>query len=92
MADDNKKDFESYLSSEYKNIIEAHFRTMETISSFFRYYLLIMSASITLVVVFININSTTFLSIQMLHIRRSVFRQFIYFIIHARWILHSSYI
>ena len=41
-------DFRRYLLAEYDNIAEAHFRTIEAISSFFRYYLIIMALPITL--------------------------------------------
>jgi len=41
MSDENK--FDEYLLSEYSNIAQAHFKSIETISTFFRYYLLIMS-------------------------------------------------
>lgn len=41
-------DFNQYLLTEYSNIAEAHFRTIEAISSFFRYYLIIMALPITL--------------------------------------------
>ncbi len=39
-------DFEDYLQNGYRSIAVAHFRTNEGIASFFRYYLLIMSAPI----------------------------------------------
>ncbi|MCX5638820.1 MAG: hypothetical protein NTX52_14175 [Planctomycetota bacterium] len=41
MSEESK--FEEYLLSEYSNIAQAHFKSIETISTFFRYYLLIMS-------------------------------------------------
>lgn len=44
----NRQDFNKYLLAEYQNIAEAHFRTIEAISSFFRYYLIIMALPITL--------------------------------------------
>lgn len=52
-------DFKEYLLSEYANIAQAHFRTIEAISSFFRYYLLIMSLPITLIALFISLSSRT---------------------------------
>jgi len=52
-------DFKEYLLSEYSNIAQAHFRTIEAISSFFRYYLLIMSLPITLIALFISLSSRT---------------------------------
>ena len=45
-----------YLRGEYQNIAQAHFRTMEAISSFFRYYLLIMSAPIPVLALFISVS------------------------------------
>lgn len=50
-------DFREYLVAEYRHIAEAHFRTIEAISSFFRYYLLIMSVPITVVALFIGISN-----------------------------------
>lgn len=50
-------EFREYLVTEYRHIAEAHFRTMEAISSFFRYYLLIMSLPITLLALSIGISS-----------------------------------
>jgi hypothetical protein len=47
--------FGDYLKSEYNNIAEAHFRTNEAISSFFRYYLLIMSAPVAIVAAFLTL-------------------------------------
>lgn len=41
MGEESK--FEEYLLYEYSNIAQAHFKSIETISTFFRYYLLIMS-------------------------------------------------
>lgn len=52
-------DFHAYLTTEYQNIAEAHFRTIEAISSFFRYYLLIMSVPIALLSGFIGLFSDT---------------------------------
>lgn len=52
-------DFHAYLTTEYKNIAEAHFRTIEAISSFFRYYLLIMSVPIALLSGFVGLLSNT---------------------------------
>ena len=40
-------DFDKFQHEEYKHIAEAHFRTIEAISSFFRYYLIIMSVPLT---------------------------------------------
>ncbi|MDI6857241.1 MAG: hypothetical protein QME71_02875 [Dehalococcoidia bacterium] len=52
-------EFHTYLITEYENIAEAHFRTIEAISSFFRYYLLIMSVPIALLSGFIGLSSDT---------------------------------
>src|SRR6266571_5426633 len=41
--------FEGYLLKEYENIAQAHFKTIEAISSFFRYYLAILAIPIALV-------------------------------------------
>ena len=49
--------FNQYLLSEYENVAEAHFRTITTISSFFRYYLLIMALPVTLVAAAIGFSS-----------------------------------
>lgn len=54
---DREGEFKGYLNAEYRHIAEAHFRTMEAISSFFRYYLLIMSLPITLLALAIGISS-----------------------------------
>jgi uncharacterized HAD superfamily protein len=40
------EEFDKFQLEEYKNISQAHFKTNETISIFFRYYLLIMSIPI----------------------------------------------
>jgi uncharacterized HAD superfamily protein len=53
MNEENK--FEKYLLSEYSNIAQAHFKSIETISTFFRYYLLIMSIPISAIAVFFQI-------------------------------------
>ena len=44
----DRQDFKDYLLKEYENIAEAHFRTNEAISSFFRYYLIIMAIPVTI--------------------------------------------
>jgi uncharacterized HAD superfamily protein len=44
-----ESDFKDYLLSEYSNIAQAHFTTMETISSFFRNYLVIVAIPISLI-------------------------------------------
>jgi uncharacterized HAD superfamily protein len=49
------KAFCDYLLAEYNNIAQAHFKTMETISTFFKHYLVIMSIPITLLIIFLNV-------------------------------------
>lgn len=44
--DKSEKEFNDFQLEEYKNISQAHFKTIETISIFFRHYLLIMSIPI----------------------------------------------
>jgi uncharacterized HAD superfamily protein len=39
----NHSSYEEFLLSEYSNIAQAHFKSIESISAFFRYYLLLMS-------------------------------------------------
>jgi uncharacterized HAD superfamily protein len=51
MTDDTEKPFEKFLLEEYSNIAQAHFKSMETISSFFSYYLLIMSIPLSAIAV-----------------------------------------
>lgn len=43
--------FKEYLLSEYNNIAQAHFKTIETISTFFRNYLVIVSIPISVIAV-----------------------------------------
>lgn len=49
--------FEDFLLSEYQNIAQAHFKSMETISIFFRHYLLIMSIPISAIAVISQITT-----------------------------------
>lgn len=60
----NSSDFDIYLGSEYAHIAEAHFRTIDTITAFFRYYLLIMSIPISFVVAFLIIAPKPSLSLD----------------------------
>ncbi len=53
----SEKSFDQYLLVEYQNIAEAHFRSIAAISSFFRYYLLIMALPVTLVSLLIGLLS-----------------------------------
>lgn len=48
-------DFEDFQKEEYGCIAEAHFKTNESISSFFRYYLLIMSLPISVLGIMVAI-------------------------------------
>ena len=52
---DKHPNFKDFMLSEYSNIAQAHFKSIETISTFFRYYLLIMSIPISAVAVFFQI-------------------------------------
>lgn len=60
----SSSDFDIYLGSEYAHIAEAHFRTIDTITAFFRYYLLIMSIPISFVVAFLIIAPKPSLSLD----------------------------
>jgi len=48
-------DFKEYLLSEYSNIAQAHFKTIDTISTFFRNYLVIVSIPISLIAILVGI-------------------------------------
>lgn len=50
-----KPRFEDFLLTEYSYIAEAHFKSIETISAFFRYYLLIMAIPISAIAFFFQI-------------------------------------
>jgi uncharacterized HAD superfamily protein len=52
----SNSDFADYLLAEYQYIAEAHFKTIEAISSFFRYYLIIMGLPFTLYAVIIGLS------------------------------------
>ncbi len=52
----SKVTFEDYMLKEYENIAQAHFTTIDTISSFFRYYLLIMGVPFTLYAVILGLS------------------------------------
>lgn len=54
----NNAEFNSYLKSEYDHISEAHFRTIDTITAFFRHYILIMSIPISLIAAFVAITQS----------------------------------
>jgi len=51
MSNNSQDKFEDFLLKEYNNIAQAHFKSIETITSFFRYYLLIMSIPISAVAI-----------------------------------------
>lgn len=57
MSDKNK--FEEFLLSEYSNIAQAHFKSIETITTFFRYYLLIMAIPISFITIFPQVSTDT---------------------------------
>jgi uncharacterized HAD superfamily protein len=58
---DEKESFQKFLLSEYNNIAAAHFNTVNTISNFFRYYLLIVTIPVPAVAFFAkNIDATLF--------------------------------
>jgi len=46
--------FSDFLLAEYENIAGAHFRAIQTITSFFRYYLLIMSVPVSAIAFLLN--------------------------------------
>lgn len=50
-----RTDFKEYLLSEYSNIAQAHFKTVDTISTFFRNYLIIVSIPISLIAILVSI-------------------------------------
>jgi len=51
MSNNNQDKFEKFLLQEYSNIAQAHFKSIENITTFFRNYLLIMSIPITSIAV-----------------------------------------
>jgi len=52
--------FEEFLKEEYSNIAQAHFKSIESISTFFRYYLLIIALPISALTLSIkNVNDFT---------------------------------
>lgn len=54
MTENKTTKFEKFLSDEYTNIATAHFKSIDTISSFFRYYLLIMSIPLSVLVIILQ--------------------------------------
>lgn len=48
------KNFEEFQNLEYERVAEAHFKTSDAISSFFRYYLIIMSLPATATALFLS--------------------------------------
>lgn len=53
-----KNDFSDFLINEYNNIAAAHFRSKESIASFFRYYLIVMAIPITAFSVFEHLDES----------------------------------
>lgn len=53
----NLAKFDRYLLSEYEHIAEAHFKVNDTVTAFFRYYLLIMSLPISVIAALIVVGS-----------------------------------
>lgn len=47
-SDSKTNSYEDFLLAEYDNVAQAHFKSIETISNFFRYYLLLMSVPVTI--------------------------------------------
>lgn len=54
-TESNSSSFKDFLLAEYSNIAQAHFKSTETISTFFRYYLLIMSIPISVIAILVQI-------------------------------------
>lgn len=52
-----QSEFAEFQKSEYEHIAEAHFKSIEAISYFFRYYLLVMSLPITVLAALFGIAS-----------------------------------
>jgi uncharacterized HAD superfamily protein len=57
MAKNNLDSFKNFMLSEYSNIAQAHFKSIETISTFFRYYLLIMTIPLSAIGILSQIGS-----------------------------------
>jgi uncharacterized HAD superfamily protein len=57
-TEEQDKTFNDFLIAEYNNIAKAHFKGIETISTFFKHYLLIMSVPIGLLVALFGIKSS----------------------------------
>lgn len=51
---DKKSAFDIFMVEEYKNISNAHYNTGSSISQFFRYYLILMSAVIAVLPVLLS--------------------------------------
>src|SRR5262245_55785758 len=49
--------FEDFQQSEYQHIANAHFKAIESISSFFRYYLLVVGLPISVVAAILGLSS-----------------------------------
>jgi hypothetical protein len=57
--DKSDEEFNNFQLEEYKNISQAHFKTIETISIFFRHYLLVMSFPIIVAGFFVQVREPT---------------------------------
>jgi len=55
---DGRERYEEFLLKEYDNIAQAHFNTVETISTFFKHYLLIVSLPIPILALAFKIGGT----------------------------------
>ncbi|MEM3485041.1 MAG: hypothetical protein QXI12_05420 [Candidatus Methanomethyliaceae archaeon] len=58
-----KSNFANFLLAEYSNIAQAHFKTLETISTFFQHYLTIVSIPIALTVLLVNLGKEALVDI-----------------------------
>ena len=54
----NDSNFENFLLSEYDSISQAHFNTVNTISAFFKYYLLVISLPFPIFAFLTNLSNT----------------------------------
>src|SRR6266545_2115015 len=56
---ESKSSFEKFLLSEYSNIAQAHFNTVESLANFIKHYILIASAPIYLAVIFMDVKNAS---------------------------------
>lgn len=52
----NNTDFVEFMLNEYDNIAQAHFKTIDTISEFYKHYLTIVTIPITIVAIALNLD------------------------------------